>query len=110
MNNCTILMSYSLPISNRMRKKQMKKTSYERTKEVYEMAREKRRRKKEVMRCIRIIIGNDQSCLFSRKNVRGIDWHADFCSIIGVPEEQTAERRSNSEVHKEKDGKLSDPQ
>lgn len=33
-----------------------------------------------------------------------------FCSILGVPEEQTAERRSHSEVQKEKDGKLSDPQ
>ncbi|CAG01908.1 unnamed protein product, partial [Tetraodon nigroviridis] len=37
----------SLPISNRMRRKQLKKTSYERTKEAFEMAREKRRRKKE---------------------------------------------------------------
>lgn len=33
-----------------------------------------------------------------------------FCSILGVPEEQTAERRSHSAVQKEKDGKLSDPQ
>eukprot|EP00066_Takifugu_rubripes_P007403 XP_003972910.2 PREDICTED: thyroid transcription factor 1-associated protein 26 [Takifugu rubripes] len=37
----------SLPISNRMRKKQQKKTSYERAKEAFEAASEKRRRKKE---------------------------------------------------------------
>lgn len=55
MNNCPILISSSLPVSNRMRKKQLKKTSYERTKEVFEMAREKRRRKKEVMTYIRVI-------------------------------------------------------
>lgn len=36
--------------------------------------------------------------------------HVGFCSILGVPEEQTAERRSHSAVQKEKDGKLSDPQ
>lgn len=47
-DDCSILISSSLPISNRMRKKQLKKTSYERTNEAFEMAREKRRRKKEV--------------------------------------------------------------
>lgn len=44
-----ILISPSLPISNRMRKKQQNKTSYERAKEAFEAAREKRRIKKEVM-------------------------------------------------------------
>lgn len=44
-----ILILPSLPISNRMRKKQQKKTSYERAKEAFETAREKRRIKKEVM-------------------------------------------------------------
>lgn len=57
-------MSSSLPISNRMRKKQLKKTSYERTQEAFEIAREKRRIKKEVMTFIRIIIRNDQSCTY----------------------------------------------
>lgn len=57
------LISPSLPVSNRMRKKQQKKTSYERAKEAFEMAREKRRRKKEVMsskKIIRIITRNNQ--------------------------------------------------
>lgn len=67
MNNCVIFMSSSLPISNRMRKKQLKKTSYERTQEAFELAREKRRLKKEVMTFIRIIIRNDQSSVFSSK-------------------------------------------
>lgn len=71
MNNCIILMSSSLPISNRMRKKQLKKTSYERTQEAFEMAREKRRIKKEVMTFIRIIIRNDQSSMFSSKMSEG---------------------------------------
>lgn len=71
MNNFSILISSSLPISNRMRKKQLKKTSYERTKEAFEMAREKRRRKKEVMTYIRVITGNNQSCLFFSKMSEG---------------------------------------
>lgn len=108
-NNCSILLSSSLPVSNRMRKKQLKKTSYERTKEAFEMAREKRRRKKEVMTYIRVITGNDQRCLFFSKMSEGfIDMLIFF--VPGVPEKQTAERRSHSEVQKEKDGKLSDPQ
>ncbi|XP_040886545.1 thyroid transcription factor 1-associated protein 26 homolog [Toxotes jaculatrix] len=37
----------SLPISNRMRKKMLKKTSYQRTKEEFERLKEKRRKKKE---------------------------------------------------------------
>lgn len=64
-------MSSSLPISNRMRKKQLKKTSYERTQEAFEMAREKRRIKKEVMTFIGIIIRNDRSCMFSSKMSEG---------------------------------------
>lgn len=51
-----ILISPSLPISNRMRKKQQKKTSYERAKEAFEAAREKRRRKKEVMSFLKNIL------------------------------------------------------
>lgn len=54
-----------------MRKKQLKKTSYERTQEAFEMAREKRRIKKEVMTFIRIIIRNDQSCMFSSEMSEG---------------------------------------
>lgn len=71
MNNCIILMSSSLPISNRMRKKQLKKTSFERTQEAFEMAREKRRIKKEVMTFIRIIIRNYQSSMFCSKMSEG---------------------------------------
>ncbi|XP_029351438.1 thyroid transcription factor 1-associated protein 26 homolog [Echeneis naucrates] len=37
----------SLPISNRMKKKMLKKTSYQRTQEEFESAKEKRRKKKE---------------------------------------------------------------
>ncbi|XP_030006210.1 thyroid transcription factor 1-associated protein 26 homolog isoform X2 [Sphaeramia orbicularis] len=37
----------SLPMSNRMRKKMLKKTSYQKTKEEFERVREKRRQKKE---------------------------------------------------------------
>lgn len=37
----------SLPVSNRMKKKMEKKTSYQKTKEEYEAVREKRRKKKE---------------------------------------------------------------
>ncbi|XP_018526525.1 thyroid transcription factor 1-associated protein 26 homolog [Lates calcarifer] len=37
----------SLPISNRMRKKMLKKTSYQKTKEEFEKIKEKRRKKKE---------------------------------------------------------------
>lgn len=37
----------SLPMSNRMRKKMLKKTSYQKTKEDFETIREKRRKKKE---------------------------------------------------------------
>ncbi|XP_029901633.1 thyroid transcription factor 1-associated protein 26 homolog [Myripristis murdjan] len=37
----------SLPMSNRMKKKMMKKTSHQKSKEEYEMIREKRRKKKE---------------------------------------------------------------
>ncbi|XP_070709700.1 thyroid transcription factor 1-associated protein 26 homolog [Pempheris klunzingeri] len=37
----------SLPMSNRMRKKLLKKTSYQKTKEDYEAVKEKRRKKKE---------------------------------------------------------------
>ncbi|XP_028255929.1 thyroid transcription factor 1-associated protein 26 homolog [Parambassis ranga] len=37
----------SLPISNRMRKKMQKKTSYQKTKEEFEQVKEKRRKKKE---------------------------------------------------------------
>ncbi|XP_023284942.1 thyroid transcription factor 1-associated protein 26 [Seriola lalandi dorsalis] len=37
----------SLPISNRMRKKMLKKTSYQRTKEEFESVKEKRKKKKE---------------------------------------------------------------
>ncbi|KAG7225726.1 hypothetical protein INR49_012312 [Caranx melampygus] len=37
----------SLPMSNRMRKKMLKKTSYQKTKEEFESAKEKRRKKKE---------------------------------------------------------------
>lgn len=67
MNDCSVLISTSLPISNRMRKKQERKTSYERTNEAFEMAKEKRRRKKEVMPYTRIIIGHNQSCFKGRK-------------------------------------------
>lgn len=38
----------SFPMSNRMRKRMMRKTSYQRTKEAFETVKEKRRKKKEV--------------------------------------------------------------
>lgn len=43
-----IILSFSLPMSNRMRKKMQKKTSYQKTKEEFEAVIEKRRKKKEV--------------------------------------------------------------
>lgn len=39
---------FSFPISNRMRKKMQRKTSYQKTKEEFENVQEKRRLKKEV--------------------------------------------------------------
>lgn len=69
MNNCSIVIFSSLPMSNRMRRKQLKKTSYERTKEAFEMAREKRRRKKEVRTYIRVITAMNQ--LFFSKMSEG---------------------------------------
>lgn len=79
--NWIFLISSSLPVSNRMRKKQQKKTSYERAKEAFEMAREKRRRKKEVVafkkkKKKRIIISN-----FSKMSGM-LTLHVDFCSIF----------------------------
>lgn len=38
----------SLPMSNRMKKKMLKKTSYQKTKEEFESTQEKRKQKKEV--------------------------------------------------------------
>lgn len=105
-----ILISPSLPISNRMRKKQQKKTSYERAKEAFEAAREKRRKKKEVMPFNKnkgLLSGTIRN--FSKMSSM-LTLNVGFCSILGVPEEQTAERRGHSAVQKEKDGKLSDPQ
>lgn len=47
-NIAFLTFSSSLPMSNRMRKKMLKKTSYEKTKEEFESVKEKRRKKKEV--------------------------------------------------------------
>lgn len=44
-----LLVSTSLPMSNRMRKKMERKNSYQKTKEEFERIQEKRRKKKEVM-------------------------------------------------------------
>lgn len=55
-----------------MKKKQLKKTSYERTKEAFEMAREKRRQKKEVMTYIKVIAGNTQAVCSSVKCQRNL--------------------------------------
>lgn len=95
-----------------MRKKQQKKTSYERAKEAFEAAREKRRIKKEVMSFFLKTKNNNKGLLSGTisKMSGMLTLHVGFCSILGVPEEQTAERRSHSAVQKEKDGKLSDPQ
>lgn len=48
-NTAFIMFFSSLPMSNRMRKKMLKKTSYQKTKEEFETIKEKRRKKKEVM-------------------------------------------------------------
>lgn len=45
----SLLVSTSLPMSNRMRKKMERKNSYQKTKEEFERIQEKRRKKKEVM-------------------------------------------------------------
>uniref|UniRef100_A0A8C6NJ91 Coiled-coil domain containing 59 n=1 Tax=Nothobranchius furzeri TaxID=105023 RepID=A0A8C6NJ91_NOTFU len=88
----------SLPISNRMKKKMEKKTSYQRTKEEFERVRENQRKKKEVKCCLfllsyQIVI----MALFFVLNSLFI------CILIpGVPEEQTAERRSPAEIQAEK--------
>ncbi len=65
-----LILSSSLPMSNRMRKKLLKKTSYQRTKEEFEAIREKRRKKKEVTFFSLLIIMN---CGPFRTNVTEYD-------------------------------------
>lgn len=86
-----------------MKKKMLKKTSYQRAKEEFEAVKEKRRKKKEVI------------FLFLFKVTDFEYWQVTsfisfYCLIPGVPEEQAAERRSHSEVQREKDGDVSDAQ
>lgn len=47
-NAAPLMLSSSLPVSNRMRKKMLKKTSYQKTREEFERIKEKQRKKKEV--------------------------------------------------------------
>lgn len=56
-NNAFIIFSCSLPMSNRMRKKMQKKTSYQKTKEEFETVREQRKKKKEV-KCFCFIVND----------------------------------------------------
>lgn len=48
MLNVNVLLFSSLPMSNRSKKKMLRKTSYQKTKEEFESVKEKQKNKKEV--------------------------------------------------------------
>ncbi|KAF0029748.1 hypothetical protein F2P81_018853 [Scophthalmus maximus] len=91
-NNAALMFSSSLPMSNRMRKKIQKKTSYQKTKEEFENMKEKRKQKKE---------------LTSNPIAEDVLLTSCLCSSAGVLEEQAAEGRCHSEVQAKEDGDVS---
>lgn len=87
-------------MSNRMKKKLQKKTSYQKTKEEFEKIKEKRKKKKEVITVF--LLGKKKDyCLFF------LHICCVFIQIPGISQKQAAERRSHQAVQAEKDGNVS---
>lgn len=107
MQHVNVSLCSSLPMSNRSKKKMLRKTSYQKTKEEFESVKEKQKNKKEVqfftfsIKALRKVLSQVKSVgLFSTSGI--------FFLHIGVFEEQGAERRSYQEVQTEENGDISD--